>query len=166
VNESNVYVQIAIWSQVASAILFIAVLVYLSKRFLLPMVFVAQEHSNRQIAEAARHRDEAKAALDALIGEIEGAQHDAGLIRERAETLAQHERQATLAEIKESGERLVRNAEGELARARAAARVRLRGELVRKALATARGEAQRKIDDAANARLIESFVGVLERASR
>lgn len=160
------YVQVAVWSQVVSAIFFIAVMVYIWQRFLLPMVFAAQEHSNRQIAEAARHRDEAKAALDALKGEIEGARHDAGLIRERAEAHAQRERQATLAETEESGERLVRNAEGELARARDAARVRFRGELVRKALATARAEAQRTIDDLANARLIDSFVDVLERATR
>jgi F0F1-type ATP synthase membrane subunit b/b' len=160
------YIQIAIWSQVASAVLFVAALAYIWTRYLQPMVLTAQERSNEQIAQAERHRDEAKAALELLKGEIESAKHDAELIRERARTHAEREREATIAEVKEAGERTVRNAEGELARAREAARVRLRGELVGNALAHARDAAARRVDGAKNERLVEGFLTALESAPR
>lgn len=162
--NGDLYVQIAIWSQVASAIFFVAVMAYIWTRFLQPMVLAAQERSNAQILEAERHRDEAKEALDALRGEIESARRDAQLIRGRAEHHAERERDATLAAVREEGERSLRNAEGELARARDAARTRLRAEIAYGALAAARDEAQRRVDAAANARLIEHFLRTLERA--
>lgn len=163
-TSGGLYVQIAIWSQVVSAIFFIAAMVYIWTRYLQPMVLAAQEHSNAQVREAERHRDEAKAALDALVGEIEGARHDARLIRERADRHAERERETTLASVKEEGERALRNAQGELQRAREAARVRLRTEIVHRALVAARDEGQRRIDAAANARIIEHFLASLERA--
>jgi hypothetical protein len=77
VSQAQLYVQIAVWSQVVSSIVFIAVLVYMWFRFLLPVFLAAQERSNAQIAEAERHRDEVKAALQALNEEIEIARRDA-----------------------------------------------------------------------------------------
>jgi F0F1-type ATP synthase membrane subunit b/b' len=162
--SSQTYVTIAIWSQVISAIVFIAALGYLWFRYLQPIVLAAQARSNEQIAEAERHRDDAKAALSALREEIEGADRDAVIIRERAARQAQRERISTLAEANDAGERLVRNARGEFERARAAARERLRGELLTRALDAARSEATHRIDASANERLVNVFLTSLERS--
>ncbi|HEY9086433.1 MAG TPA: hypothetical protein VIN40_10945 [Candidatus Tyrphobacter sp.] len=163
-NQEQTYLQIAIWSQVVSAVVFMAALIYIWGRWLQPTVLAAQERSNRQIAEAERHRDDAEAALTALRAEIENAHADADLIRARANTYAEHERQAALAEAAEAGERALRNARAELDRARAAARLRLRVELADKALAVARSDAERRIDARGNARLVEHFLATLESA--
>ncbi len=162
-SQDRLYLDIATWSQVASAVFFVAALVYIWLRWLQPMVLAAQERSNRQIAEAERHRGEAEAALVALREEIAGAQRDAELIRGRAGTFAEHERQAALAQAADAGERALRNARAELDRARAAARQRLRLELANKALAIARSDAERRIDARANAQLVDSFLATLER---
>ena len=89
-NSAQLYLNIAIWSQVISSIVFIAALVLMWVRFIMPVVLAAQERSNRQIADAERHRDEVKGALDVLRAEIESARHDAGLIEERAGVRAAH----------------------------------------------------------------------------
>ncbi|MFZ1017526.1 MAG: hypothetical protein WAN39_06585, partial [Candidatus Cybelea sp.] len=102
-SDSQLYIQIAVWSQVASSIVFIAVLVYMWTRFIKPVLMAAQERSNRQIAEAERHRDEVKGALTALHEEIRSAGRDAELIAQRAELHAAREREAVLAEATESG---------------------------------------------------------------
>ena len=72
---NDLYISIAIWSQVISSVVFLAALVYMWSRWILPVVMTAQDRSNRQIAEAERHRDEAKAALQTLREDIEGARH-------------------------------------------------------------------------------------------
>jgi len=64
------YQSIAQWSQVASSVLFLGVLVWLWIRYIQPAVLAAQAAQNARIAEAERHRDEAKAALDGLQREI------------------------------------------------------------------------------------------------
>ncbi len=155
------YERIALFSQVVSAILFIVVMVFIWIKYIQPAVLVAQERHNRQIAEAERHRDEAKAALDALQGEIGGAQSDAEAIKQRALAQAEREHDAAVAEAKAAGERAMRNAQGELGRSRAAARTQLRTELLDKALEVARGEAARRVDAPINAQLVHSFVDQL-----
>ena len=157
------YVQVAIWSQVASAVLFVAVMVYIWLRWLQPMVLVAQERSNEQIAEAEHRRDIARESLQALRDEIEGARSDAELIRARAQTQAEAERRALIDEAREEGERVLRNAQGELARSREAARVRLRDEMLARALYDARAEAKRRIDKARNEKIVDRFLVTLER---
>ncbi|MBV8153722.1 MAG: hypothetical protein JOY98_04835, partial [Candidatus Eremiobacteraeota bacterium] len=62
----------------------------------------------------------------------------------------------------EAGERALAGAGGELQRARAAAREQLRGEMLDRALARARGEASRRVDAATNARLVDRFLRSLE----
>src|SRR5580704_9265416 len=109
-NDSALYLQIAIWSQVASSIVFMGVLVYMWFRWLLPMFMAAQERSNQAIAEAERHRDEAKGALDTLRQEIANAQHDADLIGERVSERVEHEREALLKETTDAGERALADA--------------------------------------------------------
>jgi F0F1-type ATP synthase membrane subunit b/b' len=122
----------------------------------------AQERSNQQIADAERHRDEAKAALQTLREDIEGARHDAKLIEQRVSERADHEREALLQETTEAGERALAEAGRELERARAAARQRLRDELLESALRLARQEAAQRVDAALDARLVDRFAGSLE----
>jgi F0F1-type ATP synthase membrane subunit b/b' len=158
------YEAIAEWSQVFSAILFLAVLVWMWVKFIQPAVLAAQAAQNARINEAERHRDEAKAALEGLQREIGVAQQDALAIKDRIASLVAAEREAVLREAREAGERALRDAEGELARARAAARGRLRDELVEKALGLARENAARRIDAAADKKLATSFVQSLKRS--
>lgn len=161
-NDSRLYIEIAVWSQIASSIVFIGALVFMWFRWLLPVFMAAQERSNQQIAAAERHRDEVKAALETLRGEIETARHDATLIEGRAEARAEHERQALLQEAKEAGERALADAGLELGRARVAARQSLRDELVKRALVLTREDAARRVDAAVDARIVDRFAGSLE----
>jgi F0F1-type ATP synthase membrane subunit b/b' len=165
VNGSQLYLQIAVWSQIVSSIVFIAALVYMWFRFLLPVFMAAQQRNNLQIAEAERHRDEVKSALDVLRREIETAQHDAELIKQRATEHAAHERQVVLNEANEAGERALRDAQRELERALAAGRRQLRGELVENALRLAREEASRRVGPALDARFLDRFAGALEESA-
>lgn len=164
-NQDAFYVQVALWSQVAAAILFLGVLVWGWFKYLQPAILAAQDRHNKQIALAERHRDEAKATLDMLRTEIGGAQHDAELIRERAGAQAKREHAAAVAETRDAGERAVQSAQGEFARALAAARDRLRVEMLERALAHAREEAARRVDERANAEIVDRFVRTLERSS-
>ena len=161
-SEERLYLEVAVWSQVVSAILFIGALVFIWNKWIVPVVMAAQVRSNAQIAESERHRDEAKGALGALREEIDSARRDAELIGQRAELHAQRERQTTLKDATEAGERALRDAGGELERARAAARLRLRDELLERALQIARHEAVRRVGPALDSRLVERFVGSLE----
>jgi F0F1-type ATP synthase membrane subunit b/b' len=156
------YQAIAIYSQVASSVLFLLAMIWIWMKFIQPAVLAAQQAKNAQIAEAERHRDEAKAALDALQGEIDNARRDALAIEQRAQAQAQAEREAVLREAREAGERAVRNAQGELARSRAAAREQLRDEMLEAALNEARVQAAQRVDAVVNQRLVGTFLNKLE----
>jgi len=161
-NDAQFYIKAALYSQLLSAVVFIGVLVYIWSKYILPVVMAAQARSNEQIAEAERHRDEAHAAITTLRNEIESARRDANLIAERAETHAAHERDATLAEATAAGERQVRDAGGELERARDVARQHLREALVAGALRIARSEAPERLGASGERKLIDAGVGALE----
>jgi F0F1-type ATP synthase membrane subunit b/b' len=165
-SQAQFYLQIAQWSQVVSSIVFIGALVFMWFRWLMPVFLAAQERSNRQIAEAERHRDEVKGALDALREDIESARHDAELIERRADARAQHEREALLKETVEAGERTLADAGRELERARTAARLLLRDEIVGKALALARENAGRLATAQVDSRFVQEFSGALEGTAR
>lgn len=157
------YELISTWSQVISAILFLAVMIWLAVKLGGPAVLAARDEKNKQIAEAERHRDEARAAVELLRADMQGASQDAEAIRARAAQQAAHERAAALAEAKDAGERSLRGADGELNRARLAARDRLRTEILDRALEIARTDASARVDAAANAKLVATFVSTLER---
>lgn len=160
------YELIAEYSQIASAALFVAVMVWVWARFIQPAVLTAQENANAQIAQAERHRDQAKAALDALQGEIEAAERDAEAMKERCVVQARAEHDALLREARDAGERALRSAQGELQRGRAAAGVRFRDELLEKALGAARAQAANRVDDPTDARLLHAFVDSLGSRAR
>lgn len=165
-NDSQLYLHIALWSQIISSIVFIGLLIYMWNRWIMPLVLAAQERSNRQIAEAERHRDEVKGALEALRQEIETAHHDATLTADRASRRAQHERELLVKEATEAGERALTDAGRELERARAAASHRLRDEMLERALHLARAEAARRVGPGLDAQFIDRFTGELEHAAR
>jgi F0F1-type ATP synthase membrane subunit b/b' len=156
--SGDFYVQAALWSQVVAAALFIGVLVWLWRRFILPAIMAAQARQNEQIARAERHREEARATLDLLKEEIEGARLDAKLIGERATAQAAREYDAIMSEAREAGDRALADAQLEFERALAVARLRLREELLAKALERAREEASRRVDAAVDAAIVERFV--------
>lgn len=164
-SEVVLYTRIAAWAQIASSIVFIAVLIYMWFRWFMPVVLSAQERSNRAIAEAERHRDEVKGALEALHAEIETAAHDAELIKERAKGRAEHERQLLLKETTDAGERALADAGHELERARTSARHRLRDEMVDRALKLARETALQRVGPELDARFVDRFTGSLEGAA-
>jgi F0F1-type ATP synthase membrane subunit b/b' len=166
VSDSQLYLEIAVWSQIVSSVIFIGVLVFMWYRWLLPVFLAAQERSNRQIAEAERHRDEVKAALEALRLEIESARHDAELIERRAGEHAEREREAVLQETTDAGERALQDAGRELERALAVARQRMREELLERALQLAHDDAVRRLDAALDARVIDRFVRSLGQVAR
>ncbi len=155
------YDAIAFWSQIAGFVLFVVFLIWAAGKWIAPAITAAQKASNERIAQAERHRDEMTAALESLRHEIDGAKRDAQTIIERAKERAQHERDAIVAEAREAGARMVQNAEGELARARNAARERMREDLADKALAIARQSAMQRIDANVNSLLMKEFLGSL-----
>ncbi len=160
------YEALAFWSQIVSFFLFAGIFVWAWMKFFVPAIGAAQKASNERIAAAERHRDEMQAALAVLRQQIEGAKRDADALRDRAAELAKHETQKTLAEAASAGERAVRNAEGELARARAAAQTRFRDRLAERALELAKQQAQSRVDASTNAKLVGDFVASLDRGAR
>lgn len=160
------YTQVALYSQVASSVLFVIVMIWIWVRFLQPAVLTAQQNQNAQLAEAERRRDEAKGVLAGLHGEIENAKRDAQAIKERVAAQASAEREATLRETREAGERGLRNAERELDRSRAAARDQLRDEFLNRALEAARTRAAERVDAPVDSRLVSAFLNNLEHGGR
>lgn len=157
------YEAIAQWSQVVSALAFLGAMVWIWIKFIQPAVLTAQQAQNERIKEAELHRDQAKQRLDSLQGEIGSAQGEASTMKERAQAQGQREHDVIVAEARDAGERQFRNAQGELDRARVAARDRLRAELADKALDVAAAEAAQRVDAGVNAQLVNAFVSNLER---
>lgn len=160
------YTLVAEYSQIASSVLFVAVMIWIWMKFIQPAIVVAQQNQNAKLAEAERHRDDAKAALESLKGELDAARGDAEAIKQRVAAQAQIEREATVREAREAGERALKNAQGELTRSRAAARERLRDGLLDRALGIARFQATERIDMRVNQELVTSFLGSLEHGGR
>jgi F-type H+-transporting ATPase subunit b len=162
-SNNQFFVQVALWSQVAGSISFAVVLVLLFRKYLIPAVQANQKARNAQLADAEARRARVQTEAAKARGEIEAADRDAAEIRNRVARATERDRAHTLDEANAEGERLVRNAEGELERARLAARDRLRIELIEKALAKARAEAPKRVSDAVNTSLVEHTVDDLAR---
>ncbi|MEA2688025.1 MAG: hypothetical protein QOD51_632 [Candidatus Eremiobacteraeota bacterium] len=155
--------QLAMWSQIVGAVVFLIVAVLIWRKYIAPGVKAYQASKNAELAEAEARRDRIRADAAAAHAEIDAAEADAGMIRERAQSAAEHERVRTLEEAAAEAARIVRNAEGELERARLAARDRLRIEFIEKALAKARGDAPQRVGDGVDKKLVEETVADLVR---
>ena len=162
-STNSFFIQVALWSQVAGAVVFLIVLIVLFRKYLIPAVDANEKARNAQIAEAEARRTRIQADASKARGEIEAADRDAVEIRTRVQHSTERDRAHALDQAKAEGERLVRNAEGELERARLAARDRLRIELIEKALAKARAQASGRVSDAVNTALVETTVADLTR---
>jgi len=156
------YTQVALWSQVAGSVIFLAVLVYIWQRFIAPAVVASQERKNAELAEAERRRDAVRVQVEETKRAVGAADDDVKQISARAERDSTAERERLLLESTNEGERLIRNANGELDRLRAGARDSLRADLLEQALAIAR-EAATRTDAATNQRLIDESLRALER---
>ena len=157
------YGEIARWSVVASSIAFAIVLIWGFRKLGVPAIAASNEAKNQEIVQAEARLSQMKAQAEQLKGSLASADSDATAIRARAEEQAQREREAALAEAQAAGERALRNAEGELDRARVSAREQLREELLSKALQSARTQAVQKSDRAVNQQLVERFIDSIER---
>lgn len=159
--EALQFEQIAKWSQVVCAIAFFIFLVWAIRKYIVPAVEAAAKARNAELAAAEKHRDVLMAEVGHARAEVEEADRDALAIGSRAKDDAARERERILHEARADGERTVRNAEGELGRARIAANAALRADFIDRALARARQEAGAKISDAENLHLVNGTVDAL-----
>ncbi len=159
------YESLALYSQAVAAIAFVVVLVLLWRRFIAPNVIASQQRKNAELAEAERRRDEAKAAIATAQADVTTADSDAREILASGQSEAARVRERITTSARNESERIIRNADGELDRSRAAARERLRSDLLERAVAIAR-EAATKVDDATNRRIIDDTVDVADRGGR
>jgi F0F1-type ATP synthase membrane subunit b/b' len=150
-------------SQIVGAVIFIIAMVVIWNKYIAPGVKAYQASKNAELAEAESRREHMRADVGAARTEIETADAAARMIRERVEAAAARDRAKALDDAKHEADRVVHNAEGELERARLAARDRLRIEFIEKALAKARADAPARVDDATNRKLIETTVADLTR---
>jgi F0F1-type ATP synthase membrane subunit b/b' len=150
-------------SQIVGAVVFLIAIILIWNRFIAPGVKAYQESKNAELAEAEGRREHMRADVAVARAEVERADADARTIRERIEMASTHERAKTLAEAQAEADRVIRNAAGELERARLAARDRLRIEFIEKALAKARDQAPARVSDAVNAALVQATVDDLAR---
>ncbi|MBV9270248.1 MAG: hypothetical protein JO165_04085 [Candidatus Eremiobacteraeota bacterium] len=157
------WAEIARWSVVASSVIFAMFLVWMFRKFIVPAIEAAQRAKNEEIAAAERHLADANERCAQLEAEVARADSDAAAIRRRGEEQGGVEYQATVREATEAGERALRNAGGELDRARAVAREQLRTKLVERALDIADARAAERVDANVNERLIKEFVNSLQR---
>lgn len=162
-SNNTFFVQVALWSQVAGSVAFLLVLIVMFRKYLIPAVVANQAARNAQLAEAEARRMRVQTEAAHARGEIEAADRDAAEIRSRVARVTERDRAHAIDEAKAEGERLVRNAQGELERARLAARDRLRIELIEKALAKARAQAAGRVSDDVNKALVGATVDDLTR---
>jgi F0F1-type ATP synthase membrane subunit b/b' len=163
--EDAFFETVALWSQVAGAIVFLVVLILLFRKYLIPAVVANEQARNAEIVDAEKRLARMRADAAKARVEVEVADRDAAEILSRVERIAARDRAHVLAAANAEGDRLVRNAEGELDRARLVARDRLRIEFIEKALAQARAEAPARVDAAMNSELVRRTVDDLARGN-
>lgn len=154
---------LAQWSQIAGAVVFVIAIVLIWNKYVAPGVKAYQAAKNAELADAEARREHIRADVAAARGEVERADEDCREIVGRVESVVKREHDKALAEARAEADRIVRNAEGELDRARLAARDRLRIEFIEKALAKARGEAASRVGEDANRKLVAGTVDDLVR---
>jgi F0F1-type ATP synthase membrane subunit b/b' len=158
----NVYEQLAVWSQVFGSVAFVAVLVYLFNRYMIPAIIASQERKNAELLEAERRRDAAKEDVLIARRELDDVEEEVKAVRMRSAVDSRKERERILADATSDGARLVQNAQGELLRGRAAARELFRVALLNNALRIARLKAEQHIDTIQDQRLVEGVMGAVD----
>jgi F-type H+-transporting ATPase subunit b len=154
---------LAQYSQWIGALVFLVVAIWLFRKYLLPALTKYEAGKNAEIAEAEARREKMKADVGTARGEVEIAARDAAAIEQRATADAALERDRIVAAARDEAARLVRNAEGELDRARMSARAALRDEFLSKALVEARKTAAERVDAQTNSKLVGATIDSVER---
>ncbi|HZO93912.1 MAG TPA: hypothetical protein VFB22_09070 [Candidatus Baltobacteraceae bacterium] len=154
---------LAMWSQIGGAVIFLVCAVLIWRKWIAPGIRAYQQAKNAELAEAEAFREKMRAELDAAQAEVARAEDDAREISARVDVVVHREHERALAEANAEAERLIRNAEGELDRARLAARDRLRIEFIEKALARARERAPQRVGDELNHALVVRTVDDLSK---
>ena len=157
---------LAQWSQIAGAVVFVIAIVLIWNKYIAPGVKAYQASKNAELADTEARREHIRADVVAARAEVERADEDCREILSRVDLVVHRERDKAIEEAQADAERIVRNAEGELERARLSARDKLRIEFIEKALQQARVQAAQRIDDAANVKLVEATVNDLARGAR
>jgi F0F1-type ATP synthase membrane subunit b/b' len=152
------YETIAQYSEIIGGFAFLAVTIWLFRKFVLPAVRAGEISRNSDLVNTEHRRDQLRAEVAAARGEVEAADRDALAIAARAETDARNEQEAIVADARREGLRLLQNARGELDRGRIAGRDHLRIEFIEQALNRARELAGRQLSDESNARLVAKTV--------
>lgn len=150
-------------SQIVGAVVFVIAIVWIWNRFIAPGVKAYQQAKNAELAEAEARREHMRQDVEAARAEIARADEDCAEIRARIDVVSERDKRKTVEDARHEAERIVRNAEGELERARMAARNRLRIEFIEKALAKARDDAPSRIDAGMDRKLVDSTVNDLAR---
>jgi F0F1-type ATP synthase membrane subunit b/b' len=156
------YEGVATWSQVVASILFIIVMVVLWVRLIAPAVVASQARKNAELADAEARRDAAREQIDAAQREVTVAEEQTRSIAARAQADAARITEKITNDAAHEGDRVVKNAEGELERSRAAARDSLRADLLEKAIAIARGSAA-NLDAATDKQLVDEAVATADK---
>jgi F0F1-type ATP synthase membrane subunit b/b' len=152
------YDLIAQWSEIIGGIAFVIVAVWLFRKFALPAVRSGEIARNADLVNAERRRDDLRAEVEAATAERDTALREAQAIALRAQADAQRLADTIVTDARREGTRLIQNAQGELERARIAARDQLRIEFIEKALLRARELAGTRVTDSINARLVTKTV--------
>ncbi|MBV8369402.1 MAG: hypothetical protein JO036_10830 [Candidatus Eremiobacteraeota bacterium] len=163
--ERAFFEQVALWSQVFGAIAFLIVLVVMFRKYLIPAVVANQQARNAELADAEARRARIQAEAAKARAEVENAERDAAEIRNRIERVTKRNHAHIIADAEAEGLRILHNAEGELDRARHAARARLRVEFIEKALAKARAEAPARVSERLDESLVRTTVDDLARGN-
>ncbi|HMD02720.1 MAG TPA: ATP synthase F0 subunit B [Candidatus Baltobacteraceae bacterium] len=155
------YEAIDTWSEILGALFFVVFLVWVFRKYLVPMILAARARTNEQLAAAERKRVEMQQAAAAAEGRLEEARASVRSIEERAAADAQRERERILMDANVEGARVVNNAEGELARSRAAANLTFRDELLERSLKLAYAIARERVDERTDREIVERVVAAI-----
>lgn len=153
-----------IWTWIVFLVLF-----FMLKKFAWPHIVRLTEERERtiqkQLAEAERLNEEAKASLDEhnkLLAEARDRAHE--LVTE-AKTIGEKEREQLLAKAREEQEEILKRAKREIEGERDRAVAELRREAVDLSLAAASKLIQQKLDDAGDRKIVEDYLATLEGKS-
>ena len=148
---------LAIWTFVV----FISLLVLLAKTafpVILKMTVDREEAIKKQLADAARLRDESAAALEEQRQLLAGARGEAVAILGEARQAAERERTLGLEKTRAEQEDLLARARQEIAAERDRAMAELRRETVDLAVAAASRVVGQSLDSAADRRIVEEYL--------
>ena len=134
--DQSVWDTIAQWSEIIGGVAFIVVAVWLFRKLVLPVIVRTTERKNAELLDAEKHRDALRARVAEARERVAEADREASAIEARAFGDAQREHEQIVDEARREGTRLLLNAQGELERARIAARDRFTHHLHREGAAT------------------------------